>query len=97
MVVAQHGLIGTQMNAPVDISYLADTVVLLRYFETNGRVKKAISVLKRRSGKHEDSIRELKFSSKGISVSGPLEAFRGVLTGIPHLLGNVEPKEMLFR
>jgi len=83
MVVAQHGMMGASMQAPVDTSYLADSVVLLRFFETAGRVKKAISVLKKRSGAHEESIRELRFDSKGIHLSPPLTHFQGILTGVP--------------
>lgn len=83
MVVAQHGLIGSSMDSPVDTSYLADSVVLLRYFEYGGKVKKAISVVKKRSGLHEESIRELRFSSQGITLSEPLSQFRGILTGVP--------------
>jgi len=83
MIVAQHGLIGANMIAPVDVSYIADTVVLLRYFESMGHVRKAISVLKRRSGPHEKSIREISFSNTGVTVGEPLEGFQGVLTGVP--------------
>ncbi|MEZ0392882.1 MAG: ATPase domain-containing protein [Pseudobdellovibrionaceae bacterium] len=86
LVVAQHGLIGANMNSPVDVSYLADTVVLLRYFEAQGHVRKAVSVLKRRSGPHEKAIREISFSEKGIKVGEPLEGFQGVLTGVPDRL-----------
>lgn len=83
MVVAQHGLMGIAMPAPVDVSYLADSVILLRYFEYAGKVKKAISVVKKRSGAHEESIRELKFGEKGIQLSEPLSQYRGILSGIP--------------
>ncbi len=83
MVVAQHGMMGTNMTSPVDTSYLADSVVLLRYFEYAGKVKKAISVVKKRSGAHEESIRELFFDEKGIHLSEPLAKFRGILTGVP--------------
>jgi circadian clock protein KaiC len=83
MVVAQHGMVGTQMQSPVDTSYLADSVVLLRYFEYAGKVKKAISVVKKRSGAHEQSIREIRFDGKGIHLSEPLSKFRGILSGIP--------------
>jgi circadian clock protein KaiC len=86
MVVAQHGLMGSNMQSPVDASYLADSVVLLRYFETAGRVKKAISVVKKRSGAHEESIRELRFDAGGIHLSEPLEQFQGILTGVPTLV-----------
>jgi circadian clock protein KaiC len=83
LVVAQHGLLGTNMQAPVDTSYLADSVVLFRYFETEGKVKKAISVVKKRSGAHEESIRELMFDKQGIHLGEPLSNFHGVLTGVP--------------
>src|SRR5688572_5489836 len=83
MVVAQHGLLGAHMDTPVDTSYLADSVVLFRFFEDRGRVKRAISVIKKRSGLHEDTIREFTTSSAGISVGPPLLDFQGVLTGVP--------------
>jgi circadian clock protein KaiC len=83
MVVAQHGILGANMQSPVDTSYLADSVVLLRYFEYAGKVKKAISVVKKRSGAHEESIRELRFDKNGIHLSEPLTKFRGILTGVP--------------
>lgn len=83
MVVAQHGMLGSNMQSPVDASYLADSVVLFRYFEYAGQVKKAISVVKKRSGPHEESIRELKFGPQGIALSEPLVQFRGILTGVP--------------
>lgn len=91
MVVAQHGILGNGMSAPVDTSYLADSVILLRYFENRGRIKKAISVLKKRSGVHEESIRELRFDGRGIHLSEPLEQFQGILTGVPlTMLGPVD-------
>lgn len=93
MVVAQHGLMGTSMQAPVDTSYLADSVVLLRYFEYRGKVKKAISVVKKRSGAHEESIRELRFDDKGIHLSEPLVQYRGVLTGVPVELPEVSSSQ----
>jgi circadian clock protein KaiC len=83
LVVAQHGMMGSNMQTPVDTSYLSDSVVLLRYFEYGGRVKKAISVVKKRSGAHEETIRELYFDGGGIHLSEPLERFRGILTGVP--------------
>ena len=86
MTVAQHGLIG-QMQSPVDLTYLADSVVLLRYFEQSGRIKKAISVIKKRMGKHEDTLREFKIDNRGIVVGEPLEQFRGVLSGTPTFHG----------
>ncbi len=81
--VAQSGILGSNMSSPVDASYLADSVVLLRYFELAGRVRKAISVLKKRTGGHEDSIRELWFDATGIHLSEPLLQLRGVLSGGP--------------
>jgi circadian clock protein KaiC len=83
IVVAQSGLMGSFMQSPVDASYLADSVILLRFFEHAGEVKKAISVLKKRTGAHEESIRELSFDSQGIHLSKPLLQLRGVLTGVP--------------
>ncbi len=86
MVTAQHGLMGT-MQAPVDVSYLADTVVLMRYFEAKGRIRKAISVIKKRSGPHENAIRELTLDANGLHVGEPLVEFAGVLTGVPRYTG----------
>ncbi len=86
MVVAQHGLLGT-MAAPVDVTYLSDTVMLLRFFEAEGRVRKAISVLKKRIGSHEDTIRELQVGGGGVRVGAPLSEFRGVLSGTPAFSG----------
>jgi circadian clock protein KaiC len=86
MVMAQHGLTGS-MRSPVDVSYLADTVVMLRYFEAGGRIRKAISALKKRSGAHENAIRELTLGPDGIQVGPPLEQFSGVLTGVPRYHG----------
>jgi circadian clock protein KaiC len=83
LIVAQSGLIGSNMASPVEASYLADSVVLLRYFEYGGMVKKAISVLKKRTGAHEESIRELRLDDRGIHLSEPLLQLRGVLTGVP--------------
>jgi circadian clock protein KaiC len=83
IVVAQNGMMGSSMQSPVDASYLADSVVLLRFFEHAGEVKKAISVLKKRTGAHEESIRELSFDGDGIHLSSPLLQLRGVLTGVP--------------
>lgn len=86
MTVAQHGIVG-QMNTPIDLTYLADTVILLRYFEQDGRIRKAISVVKKRMGRHEDTIRELKMTDAGIRVGIPLTDFHGVLTGVPTFQG----------
>ncbi|HEY6229236.1 MAG TPA: ATPase domain-containing protein, partial [Verrucomicrobiae bacterium] len=86
MTLAQHGMIGS-MQSPVDVTYLADAVVLLRYFEAQGKLNKAISVIKKRSGHHETSIRELKIEEGKIIVGDPLEKFHGVMSGIPQLMG----------
>jgi circadian clock protein KaiC len=83
LVVAQHGLIGPVMQASVDTSYLADAVILLQYFENAGTIRQAISVLKKRSGEHERSLRELTLGSTGIQVGSPLLDLRGILTGTP--------------
>lgn len=83
LVVAQHGLVGNELEAPLDLSYLADSVMLFRHFEVDGRVRKAISMFKRRSGAHEPTIRELRISSAGLTLSEPLEQLRGVLSGSP--------------
>lgn len=83
LVTAQHGFLGTSMTTPVDVSYLADTVLLFRYFEAAGAVHNAISVVKKRTGAHERTIRELKMSARGIDVGRPLTEFQGVLTGVP--------------
>jgi circadian clock protein KaiC len=88
ITVAQHGLVGESVASPIDISYLADTVVLLRYFEASGTVRKAISVLKKRTGPHEDVIREFRVRDDRLEVGGPLSEFRGVLTGIPEYTGS---------
>lgn len=83
LVGAQHGLIGMQMQTPVDASYLADAVVLLRYFESDGEVRQAISVLKKRGGAHERTIRAFSMDGDGLHVGEPLRQFRGILTGVP--------------
>jgi circadian clock protein KaiC len=83
LIVAQSGLMGSAMSAPVEASYLADTVVVLRYFEHLGSVKKAISALKKRTGAHEEAIREIWFDENGIHLSEPLMRLRGILTGVP--------------
>jgi circadian clock protein KaiC len=83
LVGAQHGLIGMQMQTPVDASYLADAVVLLRYYEAEGEVRQAISVLKKRGGAHERSIRAFSMDRRGLNVGEPLRHFRGILTGVP--------------
>jgi circadian clock protein KaiC len=83
MVIAQHGLVGPAMQSPVDVSYLADAVLLLRYFEAAGTVRQVISVVKKRSGNHERTLREFSLGKHGVHVGPPLKGFHGVLTGIP--------------
>ena len=88
LTVAQQGILGTTMIAPVELTYLADTVVLLRYFEQQGEIRKAISVLKKRAGLHETTIRQMQMDGKGIQVGETLCDFEGVLTGTPHFKGD---------
>jgi len=83
LVLAQHGFLGSNMGTPVDVSYLADTVLMLRFFEAGGAVRRAVSVVKKRTGFHENTIREMRMSSAGITVGRPLADFHGVLTGVP--------------
>jgi circadian clock protein KaiC len=83
LVLAQHGFMGANMGTPVDVSYLADTVLMLRFFEARGAVHRAISVVKKRTGYHENTIREMRMSGGGIAVGEPLKDFQGVLTGVP--------------
>lgn len=82
MTVAQHGLVG-DMKAPIDVTYLADTVILLRYFEATGSVRRAISVIKKRTGTHESTIREYLIDNRGLTIGAPLKEFQGVLRGVP--------------
>jgi circadian clock protein KaiC len=89
LTVAQHGLVG-DMKSPVDVTYLADTVVLLRYFEALGRVRRAISVVKKRTGAHEDTIREYQIGEAGLILGSPLTNFQGVLRGIPQLVDEAD-------
>jgi circadian clock protein KaiC len=86
LTVAQHGLVG-DMKSPVDVTYLADTVLLLRYFEATGQVRRALSVLKKRTGRHENTIREFSIDSAGLRIGLPLDKFQGVLRGVPQYLG----------
>lgn len=85
--IAQHGLVGADVSAPADLSYLADTVILMRYFEVAGSVRKSIAIVKKRTGAHENSIREFEISPEAVRVGPPLKAFHGVLTGVPRFLG----------
>jgi circadian clock protein KaiC len=90
MVLAQHGMLG-HMQTPVDLSYLSDAVIMLRYFEAKGTVRRAISVLKKRSGIHENTIREFQLTSNGVKVGPPLTDFSGVLSGTPTYVGDRQP------
>lgn len=92
MTMAQHGFLG-HMDNPVDVSYLADAVVLTRYFEADGRVRKAISAVKKRCGPHEDTIREFMLGRDGLKLGPPLRDFHGVLSGIPEFHHMPAPNE----
>jgi circadian clock protein KaiC len=91
LVLAQYGVLGQHITSPEDVSYLADNVLLLRFFESAGSVRQAVSVVKRRSGSHERSIRELVMQNGAVTVGKPLADFDGVLTGHPRYLGNENP------
>ena len=90
LTVAQHGMIG-DMKQPIDVTYLADTVIMLRYFEALGRVRRAFSAIKKRTGSHEDTIREFRITGHGIEVGPALRDFQGVLRGVPTYVGGSEP------
>ena len=91
LVAAQHGIVGTQMSTPIDVSYLADCVVILRYFEAAGRVRKAVSVMKKRTGTHESAIREFGVEGDRLRVGPTLTDFQGILTGVPTYRGGAAP------
>ena len=91
IVLAQHGTVGAAMPTPVDLSYLADAIVLFRFFEATGHIRKAISVVKKRTGTHETTIRELKIGPRQIHVGEPLTEFHGILSGVPHYVGSPKP------
>jgi circadian clock protein KaiC len=88
MILAQAGVIGSNMQTPADVSYLADNILVLRYFEAQGEVRQAISMIKKRSGPHEHTIRELRLGPDCIRVGEPLTNFHGVLSGIPSVVGH---------
>jgi circadian clock protein KaiC len=90
LTIAQHGMM-SDMRQPIDITYLSDTVIMLRYFEAFGRVRRAISVMKKRVGAHENTIREFKIDSTGLVVGAPLQEFQGVLRGVPTYVGQSQP------
>jgi circadian clock protein KaiC len=89
LTLAQHGLVGN-MESPVDVTYLADAVVLLRFYEARGKIHKAVSVVKKRSGFHESAIRELNIGDGKVTVGRPLENYRGILTGVPSESAEIE-------
>jgi len=91
LIVAQHGMVSRDMNSPVDASYLADAVLLLRYFEVAGELRQALSVVKKRGGYHERTIRELRLTSQGIQIGEPLRNLHGVFTGVPQVVAPPEP------
>ncbi len=90
LTVAQHGMIG-DMRQTIDVTYIADTVILMRFFEAQGHVRRAISVVKKRAGSHEDTIREFRIGDRGLTVGEPLDAFQGVLRGVPTYVGAPSP------
>jgi circadian clock protein KaiC len=90
LTVAQHGMIG-DMKQTIDVTYLADSVIMLRYFEALGRVRRALSVVKKRTGSHEDTIREFRITGRGIEVGPALHDFQGVLRGVPTYVGSGMP------
>jgi circadian clock protein KaiC len=90
LTLAQHGLFASS-SSQAEVSYLADCLLVLRFFEAMGEVRKAISVLKKRSGPHELTIREFQVTNRGVRVGEPLREFQGVLTGLPEYLGQRQP------
>ncbi|HEX3487049.1 MAG TPA: ATPase domain-containing protein [Micropepsaceae bacterium] len=90
LTLAQHGMVG-EMKQTVDLTYLADTVIMLRYFEALGRVRRAMSVIKKRTGSHEDTIREFQIGATGLTLGQPLNEFQGVLRGVPTYVGQHAP------
>ena len=98
LTVNQSGLLGKDMETPAELSFLADTLIQLRYFEAQGTVRKALSVFKKRSGLHESTIREvIMVEGKGIQVGEPLSNFQGVLTGMPVFIGELGASTPLFQ
>jgi circadian clock protein KaiC len=91
LVHTLQGLVGS-MRADIDVSYISDTIVLLRYFEAKGEIRQVISILKQRIGAHERTLREFRLGKDGISVGEPLSSFRGVLTGVPDLVESASKK-----
>jgi circadian clock protein KaiC len=92
LTVAQHGMMG-DMRAPVDVTYLADTVIMLRYFEVCGEVRRAVSVVKKRTGPHENTLREFSIGDSGLKIGKPLDQFQGILRGVPQILGTTPSED----
>jgi circadian clock protein KaiC len=90
LIVPQNGMLGS-LQTSLNISYIADTILLLRFFEASGHVRKALSIVKNRAGPHEDTIRELRIDTSGLRIGEVLEKFQGVLTGTPIYTGNGSP------
>jgi circadian clock protein KaiC len=86
MLLAQHGLIGNT-DVPINLTYVADAILLIRFFEAQGRIRRSISMMKKRGGAHEETLRELRLSSGGIEIGGVLEKFSGILSGVPKFEG----------
>ncbi|MGE0273188.1 MAG: ATPase domain-containing protein [Alphaproteobacteria bacterium] len=86
LTVAQHGLF-SEMRSPVDATYLADTVILLRFFEAHGKIRRAVSIVKKRTGQHEETIREFRIGKTGLKLGAPLTDFQGILRGVPVFVG----------
>lgn len=95
LVLTQSGMVG-QMASPIDLTYLSDNVIMLRFFEAGGEIRRALSVMKKRTGAHEKSIREFRIDAGGLQVGPKLEGFRGVLTGVPTYEGKGELLEERF-
>ena len=91
LINTQSGLVGGMQNNGINVSFLSDAVLLLRFFEAGGRMRKALSVIKNRGGGHEDAIREVRLDEGGIRIGEPLTQFHGVLTGTPTYLGDGDP------
>jgi circadian clock protein KaiC len=91
MTLAQHGMFASHQGSQAEVSYLADSLLALRFFEAFGQVRQAISILKKRSGHHEHTIREFQITDRGVRVGEPLHAFQGVLTGVPDYVGERQP------
>ena len=95
LILGQQGIVGTDVRMPIDVSYLSDTIILLRFFESGGAIRKAISVVKQRTGNPETTIREFSLDNRGFRLGAPLSEFQGILTGTPHFTGT--PQKLIPR